>query len=812
LDENNENKNHFHILNHFTSKLLVEESLEPFVNYSHLLKWRDLSYYTGEDLMTTSFFAYIDNRSQRKRVFFSWRATAFSDNKRLRLLLNKGLAENHFHLKGSGPVFDLSWLNIMNNPTSFEDEFKKLESELSLLTKVSNTAKNAKTDLKVFVYKAVYIRYILFSYLNNIEKSNELNVDFSRSSNFGDSYDILLKLPELSREISLLKYDLGHKFKYKKDVNCVIDYAIPKNIHTSNLGKSYVFYGERKLMYDCFQKIFNRDKDFEKYHHLFHAYILIKAQFRAELIQINDKVGFANFSKYQDRKEYFLPDDSIYHTAFMNLAVHDTKRFTNIKSFELRVAPKVEVNKLNKSINGYINALDKKAIQSAKNRKLPKSLKFKKGYNLEKDNLFYTIHYIKNKDRQNHDDVSSLISCRHSKLRSEIKNQTLAISQLRESYSSVSKYIRGIDAASSEFDAPPEVFSQGFRYIKNHKVKGQFNHLKDFIDEPKIYATYHAGEDFYDIVDGLRAIDEVIKFCNLTQGDRLGHALALGIDVKDYYLFKNNKLMLPKQIVLDNIVWLLAKIRKFGISIHRNEINRLEKLYSNLFYEIYSSNLEVSNPLKEKTIDHIVYFDAWKLRGDDPYLYFDKLDRDIYSLINLNYWERCRINDEYPRNKSIRNNTDCKRIVQAYHFSPKVKKTGKMIKQFEITHAYIEIVHAVQDKMMHEIKNLNIGIETNPTSNYLIGTFKRYAKHPITKFFNLGLETNHDILKNCPQLSVSINTDDQGIFSTSLENEYALMAIALEKEKDEFGEPKYNSSMIYEYLERIRLMGIGQSF
>jgi hypothetical protein len=181
LDENNENKNHFHILNHFTSKLLVEESLEPFVNYSHLLKWRDLSYYTGEDLMTTSFFAYIDNRSQRKRVFFSWRATAFSDNKRLRLLLNKGLAENHFHLKGSGPVFDLSWLNIMNNPTSFEDEFKKLESELSLLTKVSNTAKNAKTDLKVFVYKAVYIRYILFSYLNNIEKSNELNVDFSRS-------------------------------------------------------------------------------------------------------------------------------------------------------------------------------------------------------------------------------------------------------------------------------------------------------------------------------------------------------------------------------------------------------------------------------------------------------------------------------------------------------------------------------------------------------------------------------------------------------------------------------------------------------
>ena len=34
------------------------------------------------------------------------------------------------------------------------------------------------------------------------------------------------------------------------------------------------------------------------------------------------------------------------------------------------------------------------------------------------------------------------------------------------------------------------------------------------------------------------------------------------------------------------------------------------------------------------------------------------------------------------------------------------------------------------------------------------------------------------------QLSVSINTDDQGVFDTLLENEYALMALALKKKKD----------------------------
>lgn len=812
LDTESKKENYFNILNNFTSNVLTEENHEPFVNYQHLLKWRDLSYYTGEDLLTTSYFAYIDNRSQNERSFFSWRPTAFSDNKRLRLLLSKGLAENHFHLKGSGPVFDLSWLNLMNNPTKFETEFIKLETELSLLTKVSNTAISSKKELKILVYKAAYIRYQLYCKLSDITPAIE--IDITKASNSEQSYEVLIRMQEISQNISLLKYDLGHKFEYKGQVDNVIDYAIPKNIHISNFDKSYVFYGERKLMYDCFQRIFKEDKQFEQFGHLFHSYLLIKARFRAELVQVNDKVGFGNFAKYQDRKEYFLPDGSIYHTAFINLAVHDTKKHIEIKSFELRIAPKDDFIKLKSAIDGYNFALKKNVIRTSSNRvkTFSKKIKKKESFNLKKNNIFYTVHYIKKKDRHSLKNISSGVVCRHSNLREEIKNQSIAVSRLRESCSPLSNLIRGIDAASSEFDANPEVFAQGFRYLKNHKLRGHLNHLKDSLDEPKIYATYHAGEDFFDLVDGLRAIDECVKFLNLKQGDRIGHALALGVDVKEYYDFKQNKLMLPKQIVLDNIVWLLAKVRKYGIAIHRNEINRLEKFYENLYFELYTSNYDKTHPLKEKNVQHTTYFDAWKLRGDDPYLYFDNLEVDVYQKINLTYWERCRINDEYPTIKNIRQSIDAKRIVQAYHFNSSIKKAGKLIKQFEVTHAYKEIVTAVQEKMMYEIKDINIAIETNPTSNYLIGTFKRYAKHPITRFHNLGLELDNETLKKCPQLSVSINTDDQGIFSTSLENEFALMAIALEKEKDNMGNARYNSSMIYEYIERVRLMGLGQSF
>lgn len=785
----------FNILTHFNNQVLIEDNLEPFVKYETLLKWRDVSYALGEDTFTCSHLAYADNISQRKRDFFSWRPTIFSNNKRLKTILKKGIAENHFHLKGSGPIFDLSWLSLMNNPTSHDDGFKRLRHEPKLFTSFSNSFDSSRKDLQVMVNKAIYIRWKLFCFINKIPTS--LYIDIDKASNFKESYDLSLKIGSLKNAINILKHLKGHQFKHFDDT-IVIDYAIPKNIHNQNFNNSFVFYGERQLMYECFKKIFSNDVEFKKYQYLFHSYLLIKQSFRAELIQVNDKVGFGNFSRYQNRKEYFLKDNSVYHTAFVNLAVNDTLTHSNIKSFEVRIAPKLEYLALNKSLISYSKTLNTNSIKSIKSY----SPVFP---NIEekKSKYFYTIHYIKTVDKIL-SSLSSYINCRHQTLRYEIKRQSIAISTLREKNYNSSTSVKGIDAASNEFDTPPEVFAQGFRYLKNHKLSGRQNYLKERISEHKISATYHVGEDFYDIVDGLRAINECIVYLNLTQGDRIGHAIALGIDVREYYKFKKHKLMLPKQVVLDNIVWLLAKLRRFGISSYRSEVNRLEKLYENLFHEIFQSNFENDNIFKNKYFHQTIYYEAWKLRGDDPTLYRDNLNENIYDLVNITYWERCRINEEYPKEKNIRNNLDAKFLYQQYHYNPKIKNEGKKIKQFDISSDYISLVSEVQMMMLKDFKSRNISIECNPTSNYLIGTFKRYAKHPIIRFNNLGLSVDSEALQNCPQLSVSINTDDQGIFSTSLENEYALMAIALEKEKNEDGTLKYSPTLIYDWIDRIR--------
>jgi len=77
----------FNLLIHFNKQVLTERGKEPFVRFHHLLRWRELSFAISEDLLTCSYFAYMDNRSKRRRDYFSWRPILFSTNNRLKKML-----------------------------------------------------------------------------------------------------------------------------------------------------------------------------------------------------------------------------------------------------------------------------------------------------------------------------------------------------------------------------------------------------------------------------------------------------------------------------------------------------------------------------------------------------------------------------------------------------------------------------------------------------------------------------------------------------------------------------------------------------
>lgn len=577
------------------------------------------------------------------------------------------------------------------------------------------------------------------------------------------------------------------------------DYALSsiKFHNYLEIENNYILSGERWFLYEMFRRIETRDHLLtSQMYNLFYAYLIIRERFHGEMVQSNDWIGFENFYIYQ-RKAGVFSKEPFLEELKAKMAVESCFE-QNVKYLELRITPQ---NSAKKNC-GEIQFLDR-AI----------------GLNEKKTEFYYYVfHFIKQQDEEQ----SGLPFCdfRHAAFRRDVAKKVMALLEFRRLYPKTAARVLGIDAAAQEIGCRPEVFAQGFRVL--HKDTSYVYSDKGFIKLPQLRITYHVGEDFLDVVDGLRAIDEAILFLNLDCGDRLGHALALGICVNDWYQSKQNHIWLKQQDYLDNIVWLYHALVRYRIFCMDNLKNRIEEEYSKYFDEIYGSNIDEQYITEISKVDGNVlyksplvfdihaYYGAWKLRGDAPELY----RRGYYynSGTYMTPYETNAVNYSFPSEFDIRKKREVSILYHYYHYNTAVREAGSKMVNIKVDHEYIKGVELVQKAMQWEIARRGIGIETNPSSNVSIGTFSRYDEHPITRFFNNGLVVNESVLKDCPQLWVSINTDDQGIFGTKLENEYALLARALEKKTDEKGKYIYSKSLIYEWLDKIREMGLRQSF
>ena len=128
-----------------------------------------------------------------------------------------------------------------------------------------------------------------------------------------------------------------------------------------------------------------------------------------------------------------------------------------------------------------------------------------------------------------------------------------------------------------------------------------------------------------------------------------------------------------------------------------------------------------------------------------------------------------------------------------------------------ISPEYIRLMRQVQDVMQEHIERRGIVVECNPTSNVLIGTFETYEKHPIFRFYDSGLGVAAD-RQLCRQMEVCVNTDDLGIFDTSLEFEYALLFRTLDAQLDADGKKRYQTCDILRYLKNLQDLGMRAVF
>lgn len=861
--------NAFDSLLTFNESILIEENGEPLCGYIHLLRWREMITSLEEDLFVTSFLAKRDTLRGKSRTHFFWKPVIGQNNYALNKMLKQGVAENHFHLKGSAPMFHLTWINMMNYPEKKEFEDILNEYEKNPLRRSMAYGRYAGECSYVTMWRqAALIRCFLFAFLNDdylmpqdamctvkelqqfcpMEKISELNA-FIQENHLPMNKKIRMKDIELGmidklgeKQANEIKRKIGEGWvvqllrdpqqlgteavRIKQNIKRLgerydrsgqkYDYALCKKVTVKNPnhGVNEVICGERWFMYAMFMYIYtNSGCENERYVNWFYAYLVIKSHIRMEIIQANMNVGFDNFLLYQNRKEEFI-DNTELEPVYLKMAVRDTIYNQSILSLEARISPKNTVEELRNAIRKYDNGVCMELTQE-------QAEELKKRY-------FYVVHFIKEKDKE-WKDSKWATCCRHMEKRNEVKKQALAIAALREQGGTEAERIKGIDASSPEIVCRPEVFAQAFRYLKNHTPKEKYFNAE--VNTTNLMVTYHVGEDFLDIIDGMRAIDEALCFFNLRCGDRLGHALALGVDVDEWYQGKTRRILISKQAYLDNLVWLYAKIRKYGITDAIDTQTYIEKRFDEYFQEVYLDNIvtEEYDIIMKKAKDYFnargiehgyrhtnaqmginEYYNAWKLRGDSPELYANGFF--CVGAYNVDEWEAYAVNKAFPLNYSIRYNPAVAFLYYTYHYNERVRRIGEEVVEIKINPCIIRAAKEVQMRLQKEVSDMGLGIETNPSSNYLIGSFRRYDRHPIVKWYNNGLTYNQELLEKCPQIRVCVNTDDQGVFATYIENEYAYLALALEKYEDEEGNRVYNRTLILQWLDNIRKMGINMSF
>lgn len=727
----------FNLLYSLTEKVLTRCKGKPICKYDNYLRWHKATEPIGEDILVTNYMAFKDCKQKqlrKKNKYFLGYPYLLTNKKELSPIFANGLSELHSHLKGSSLIFTLNWLAVMNHPKACTYE----------LFKDITNMENAYQKMMM----AAFIRAILFKCVNSIE--NEVFEEkVLEWLNLNDKLEIDGdRVSSLENFAELMRIDYGDE----------LDYAIPKHLAENIKNKCdsrKCLVGERKLLYLCFSKVY-RNETSQTFNTLFYVYLIIKSQFRLAMIQINSVIGFENFQYYDEKKSIFLKsleNNDVYKNALIEIGVKLPIQQTNVNYIEYRIAPGDTVAELQDTINKANSYLSKQ------------------------NKCCYIVHFIKKSE----DDAD--FACRNYNVRGEIETQANNLIAYKVECDALKEecLIKGIDAANSEFYCRPEVFGPVFRKLRDKGFK----------------ITYHVGEDFYDIVDGLRAIDEAMIFLNLQKGDRIGHGTALGLDVNKYYGGIFRTVVMPKQVLLDNVAWLLYKIDECHLycSCDCELYNFLKKQYDELYKEIFEETYGV--------VTLHTYHNFWLLRGDDPNVYETEMIEDEFQLNNA----------EEVRNART-DNLACT-VYHTYHYDSDVKERGNESMECKIDkkyiHSFVRVLSKIQEKMQREVAEKGIHIECNPTSNLRIGNIEKYSEHPIVKFHGKGLTLCKSICCK-PNISVSINTDDAGIFATSLEKEYTLMAVALSKEVDEKGHKKYSERRIMKWLDNIRQEAIKHQF
>lgn len=768
------------LLIRYMADILVTQdakTLQPMAVFEELFRWKDTTLFVGEDLLTTAYLANKDviSRPKCQTTLFAWPDHIRHNNEELHDILSRGLTDVHPHYNATCDVFNLNWIDLTNSLNNLEKKIEDISQYQDVTLSIAGTQQ--LYTFKRMCIAATYLRVQFFKLFNCkycSEKDIWRNIKCVKKI-LEDELYANEKKREISAEISVLR---ANAVKSRQDRT--LDYAIlPDDVKGHIKDANIIFHGERKLMYQFFYRFYGFDDKMWLLAPYFYLYLVLKTRIRKEFVQINQLKGFENFETYQDRKNIFVKEHDPITEVFDPIVLQTTLRNKKTDFVEGRITPK-ELNHMTKTAR--LRAINYSKGVFTKRQVIDNPT----------ERISLVVHFIKANYSKTAKANELCLSNRQDyprfyKYRNEIKayiKQVLSVYEKQQKRPNDIQIV-GIDAASTEMFCRPEVFGHVFRYAR---MKGLSNQ------------TYHVGEDFFDIVDGLRAIDEAILFLGLDSHCRIGHGLAMGIDADQYYMKRRLRILAPSQYVLDNCVWLRMTASMENVHIPDPLDRDLERIIKHLYKAIGYD--------KACAFDMQTYWNSMLLRGDEP---CKNEERGIKTL-----WEKSMETDwnqtaecEDDVVQIARQDKDACLLYQLYHYDHGIKTKGEIRYQDKYLEAIVGVVKELQEKMRRKVNAKQIAVECNPTSNLKIGFIDNYCEHPLITKFN-QFEKQAEV--TYPLLNASVNTDDRGVFETTLYNELSLMALALIKPHGNDGKSPYGKQQVMQYIEHLRQAGERQRF
>lgn len=621
-----------------------------------------------------------------------------------KLLDETGLHDLHMHLTGSTET-DISWQSYLQNPLAFYRAVKLKEDVPKVREQLEQEVPGFTSSLLFYQWltTAQLLRRAFVHLLFNGIYTPELNgvIDF------------------ISTAAMLHKRNIAGQF-----IPQSFSHPLRQVFRTSpNVTSNWTDVTLEGLLYLLVMDQLDRAND-DKLAACFHYYLLILGFINRFLVQQVHQNGFDQFQKIT-LNDFRNTPEAEYSRRFFQLHGNDG---ANLALLEGRFAPKLTVKETIKLLTQIKRGWDKFSKDSRRTRARRPKLKL-------------VCHFIKENDSKEKDkEINAGLpvrAIRHRILR--IANQRKAESLViaRESYPGMKGLITGVDAASNELEAPPEVFAPLYRYLRR---KG-FQHF-----------TYHAGEDFHHLIGGLRAMYEAVEFLGMERGDRIGHGTAAGIDPAHWLAHVGDTLVMSQGEWLDDLLFVVRILEMNpGSEICHAKLPNLCAEAEKYGQKVYKKHYSIYN-----------HKQAWLLRRYCPFHLLNDIDDAMRQpLWSLDEWrlscEERAGNKEALELLHLYHRADCRK---RYHEKVELR-IGELFDPDELLR--------LQEVLLDWLHKKEIVLEVLPTSNVRISFYKHFGEHHLWRWLGLDSSAKSDFSNYPP---VVIGTDDTGIFSTNIYNEY----------------------------------------